>query len=282
MQKITPTQTTNTWIIGDIQGCYNGMMRVLEQVGFEPERDCLWSVGDLVNRGEQSLEVLRFCHSLGKRFVCTLGNHDLHLLAVARGCSYARKSDTFGDILQAPDKEMLLDWLQQQPLAYYDKGRNLLLSHAGIAPMWNLQQVLSFNQEIQEILQDNEQSKHYFSTMYGNDPNCWSDDLICEVRWRTMTNYFTRMRFINSKNELNMDLKERPQSATTSNWSPWFHWPHHILDNCNITLVIGHWAALNGISNHPKVQALDTGYVWGGSMTLLNADTLERVSYQHV
>lgn len=270
-----------TWIIGDIQGYYDAMMNLLDKVDFDPNNDYLWSVGDLVNRGNQSAQVLRFCKSLGEHFLCTLGNHDLHLLAVARGYSETRRHDSFDDVIDAPDSDDLLNWLQQQPLVHYDQANQLLLSHAGIAPMWSIQQSLDYASEVTEILRSNELIYgHYFTEMYGNNPDRWHDSLTDASRWRTITNYLTRMRFINNEGVLNMDIKGGLE-RTDKHWKPWFQLPHQILDNDNISLVIGHWAALEGVTHHPKVEALDTGYSWGGTLTLMNASTKQRVYYRH-
>ncbi len=270
-----------TWIIGDIQGCYDGMMGVLERANFNFQQDHLWSVGDLVNRGPNSLDVLRFCKSLDNRFICTLGNHDLHMLAVARGCSTARRHDNFHPVIEADDSEDILNWLQHQPLIHYDEHNKLLLSHAGVAPMWTLNQALEYATEIETLLRSDPSTYNkFFEAMYGNQPNCWSDQLTDMPRARTITNYLTRMRFADSDGALNMDIKSNIENQT-ERWKPWFQLPHTLLDNTDNTLVIGHWAALEGVTNRANLQALDTGYIWGGTMTLMNAETGEKVSYQH-
>lgn len=265
-----------TWIIGDVQGCYEGFMGVLEKAGFDFETDRLWSLGDLVNRGPQSLMVLRFCRSLGSRFLCTLGNHDLHLLAVGRRQHGLYQDDSFTDVLNAPDCDQLLEWLRHQPLLHYDAAHNIALCHAGIAPQWSLGEAQGYARELENVLRG-QQADELFGQMYGDQPNCWIDDLKPPERWRLIINYFTRMRFCDAKGSLNLELQNRGDTLVHS-WMPWFRVPDRPASS--VTIVFGHWAALRGKTGMASIIALDTGYVWGGSMTLMNLETRERVVFE--
>ena len=264
-----------TWIIGDIQGCYDGLMGVLEKVQFNPKSDQLWSLGDLVNRGNQSLEVLRYCYSLGDRFLCTLGNHDLHLLALAHESAKSKKHRKLDEILQSPDRSELLEWLLHQPIMHYHQDQHIALCHAGIAPQWTLEQAQSYAAELEQVLQGSK-ADAFFNKMYGDKPSLWDEEYEGMKRWRAITNYFTRMRFCNKKGRLDFELNSKPSVAFRP-WRPWFEVPNR---QCgDLEIAFGHWAALEGYTGIEKIHALDTGYVWGGSMTMMNLETRERVSF---
>ncbi len=261
------------YVVGDIQGCLSCLERLLESVGFHPGRDQLWAVGDLVNRGPQSLETLRFCKSLGSSFRTVLGNHDLHLLAVARGHRSPSQKDTFGEILNAPDRDDLLEWLRHQPLLLSDLGYTLV--HAGIPPQWSIQKALKRAEEVEAILHG-EQPGRLFGTMYGNQPDLWSGSLEGPDRWRTITNYFTRMRFCDAQGRLELNSKTGPGNAPKG-FAPWF--THSNRKAASDNIVFGHWAALNGLVRQPHLYPLDTGCVWGGRMRLMRLDD---GTYRHV
>jgi len=249
--------------VGDIQGCYDPLCRLLDKVKFDPNQDRLWSVGDLVNRGPHSLEVLRFCHALGESFLTVLGNHDLHLLAIAHGHTQARRSDTLEAILTSPDRDELLHWLQAQPLFHYDAGLNVALVHAGVPPQWNLQDTRAYAGEVAAVLQS-DQADAFFAHMYGNQPDIWDAGLQGPPRWRLITNYLTRMRFCSTGGQLELNHKEGPDSAP-SGYFPWYSLPRKLSP---VPLIFGHWASLQGAVDQPNLQALDTGCVWGGTLTL--------------
>lgn len=265
------------YAIGDVQGCYESLMALLDKICFEPENDELWFAGDLVNRGPKSLDTLRFIKGLGESkgepAKVILGNHDLHLLACYFTRRQAKKKDTFSDILSAPDCQELIHWLLRQPLMIWDKESNFVMTHAGVPHIWNTQQAFELNQEVSDILQS-QQRDAFFENMYGNEPAVWSDDLSGLSRLRVITNYFTRMRFIKTNGELDFAAKEDLGSAPDG-FSPWFSFP----PKSNARFIFGHWAALTGKTGYgDQFQAIDTGCVWGGELTALNLDSLERHS----
>lgn len=257
-----------TYAIGDIQGCYQALQCLLEEVSFNPSNDTLWLAGDLINRGPQSLETLRFVHTLGDSCVTVLGNHDLHLLAIDRGIRKPHKSDTIDEILNAPDKEELLCWLQQQKLIHHDAALGFTMVHAGIPPMWTLAQALLYAQEVEQVLQSN-QADEYFSAMYGNSPSLWSDELAGPPRWRLITNYLTRMRYCTTAGDLDLVTKgSNPPDDKL--FQPWFSHQHRLTQDNKI--IFGHWAALQGVTNIANTYALDTGCVWGGQLTAMRLE----------
>lgn len=264
-----------TYAVGDLQGCLEPLQCLLEQVAFNPARDSLWLVGDLVNRGPQSLETLRYLYSIRDSLVCVLGNHDLHLLAAWRNIERLKKSDTLREILEAPDREELLQWLRQQKLMHYDETRNLALVHAGIAPQWSLKKALKCAAEVEEALRDDNLFEPFLDGMYGNDPAKWDSDLKGVTRLRVITNYFTRMRFCTSEGKLDLKSKEGLDAAPPG-YAPWFN--HKERKTRDLKIIFGHWAALEGHCNEPGIFALDSGCVWGGAMTLLNVDTGVRLT----
>lgn len=259
-----------TYVVGDLQGCLEPLLQLLDDVGFDAATDQLWAVGDIVNRGPHSLQALRFCHQLGDAFRMVLGNHDLHLLAVARGIRQPHRSDTLADILAAPDRDELLLWLQQQPLMI-DSG-DYLLVHAGIPPQWSKQQALKLAAEMKQVLADEESSAAFFQVMYGNDPDSWREGLEAPLRWRVITNYFTRMRFCTASGQLELSCKHPPDQPPEG-FAPWYSHPERLTAGCNI--IFGHWAALQGKFCGEHLFPLDTGCVWGGPLRLMNLDSGE-------
>ncbi len=257
--------------IGDIQGCYEPLQAVLATAGFSPSRDRLWVAGDLVNRGPSSLATLRFIENLGNSATVVLGNHDLHLLAVAYGGHHARRKDTLADILNAPDCDRLLFWLCQQNLCVYDAERNLMMAHAGLPHIWSIDQAIAYAREIETVIRGASASE-YFTGMYGNSPGCWDERLEGMDRWRVITNYFTRMRFIADDGTLELTTKESADSAPEG-FLPWFEHAR----NDDTRIVFGHWAALEGKTGNDQFVGLDTGCVWGGSLTMMNLDTGEKI-----
>jgi len=259
------------YAIGDIQGCYERLRDVLAKVDFSPSRDRLWVAGDLINRGPSSLEALRYIESLGESAVVVLGNHDLHLLAVAFGGHGFKKKDTLQEILDAPDRDRLLAWLRQQNLCVHDASRNLVMVHAGLPHIWGVEQAMSLAREVEEVIRS-DAAGEYFTHMYGNQPACWSEQLEGIERWRVITNYFTRMRFIAEDGSLELATKLPPNDAPEG-YAPWFQLPRH--DDTRI--IFGHWAALEGKTDSDQFIGLDTGCVWGGALTMMNLDTGERI-----
>ncbi|WP_308725321.1 symmetrical bis(5'-nucleosyl)-tetraphosphatase [Metapseudomonas otitidis] len=264
-----------TYAVGDLQGCLDPLKCLLDRVAFEPVRDRLWLVGDLVNRGPKSLETLRFLFAMRDSVTCVLGNHDLHLLAVAHNVERLKKSDTLREIIEAPDAGDLLDWLRRQKLVHYDEARDIAMVHAGIPPMWTLAKALKRAAEVEEALLDDARLPLFLEGMYGNDPACWDSDLHGITRLRVITNYFTRMRFCKADGTLDLKSKEGADTAPPG-YRPWFAHPSRKTRGQKI--IFGHWAALEGKCNEPGLHALDTGCVWGGTMTLLNIDNGQRIS----
>ncbi|RBP83066.1 symmetrical bis(5'-nucleosyl)-tetraphosphatase [Marinomonas rhizomae] len=263
-----------TYVIGDLQGCLTPLVRLLEQINYHPEQDKLWFAGDLINRGEESLETLRFIKSLGNNAIVVLGNHDLHLLAVSHGHGKLKRGDTLAEILTAGDRDDLMNWLRNQPLFHYDKHLNVAMTHAGIPPCWDLEQTQALAYEVEDKLKSDSVDE-FFANMYGNKPNKWSDSLTGLERLRAITNYLTRMRFCDENSKLDLESKEGINTAT-KDYAPWFNYPTKMPENCHI--VFGHWAALEGKTQKDRIHALDTGCVWGGSLTALRLEDKQRFS----
>src|SRR5690554_3050030 len=271
----------SVYVIGDLQGCHAEFVALLERIAFDPARDRLWLAGDLVNRGPDSLACLREVRALGDAAVAVLGNHDLHLLAVARGGGRFTRKDTMDDILAAPDGEELLDWLQAQPLLVHEtqvreglaEQEELVMTHAGILPQWSVSEAVALAGEVEANL-SSEQSGAFLQQMYGNQPACWHPELEGVDRLRGIVNVLTRMRFINAEGCLDFSAKEGLDSAPAG-FAPWFRYPR----KDDVRLLFGHWAALEGhtVGAQVRVEALDTGCVWGGDLTALNLSTGERI-----
>ncbi|MFT3931845.1 MAG: symmetrical bis(5'-nucleosyl)-tetraphosphatase [Spongiibacteraceae bacterium] len=254
------------YAVGDVQGCFAPLQRLLERVKFDPARDQLWATGDLVNRGPQSLECLRFFRDLGDSARVVLGNHDLHLLAVAHGIRHLKRGDTLQPILDAADSADLLAWLRQQPLMH--RNNSYAMVHAGLAPQWSITKAETLAAELSSVLKS-DQLVDFLGGMYGDTPTNWSDDLVGTERWRTITNYFTRLRFCTETGELDLKSKEGPGTAPPG-FMPWFDVPGR--KSAGTTLIVGHWAMLMGKTGRDDVIALDTGCVWGNQLTLFDMD----------
>ncbi|WP_016853710.1 symmetrical bis(5'-nucleosyl)-tetraphosphatase [Halomonas smyrnensis] len=261
-----------TYAVGDLQGCHEEFVALLERLDFDPRRDRLWLAGDLVNRGRGSLACLREVMALGDAARVVLGNHDLHLLAVARGGARIKRKDTLDAILAAPDRERVLDWLQSRPLVVRDG--ETLMSHAGLPPQWALERAEPLAAEVAERL-GGERAGAFLEQMYGNEPARWRDDLDGLDRLRAIVNTFTRMRFIAADGRLDFSAKEGLDSAP-SGFAPWFQYAR----DDDPRLLFGHWAALEGETPGSRVraEALDTGCVWGGALTALDLASGARIS----
>ena len=258
------------YAVGDIQGCFDALIELLSKIQFNPNKDHLIAVGDLVNRGPKSLETLRYCKNLGDSFTTVLGNHDLHLLAIAHGIREPTPKDTLDPILEASDRDEILDWLQQQPLLLNIKGYTVV--HAGIPPQWSIIQATALANEVSQAL-TSQNSGDYFAAMYGNLPLLWSDNLESPDRLRVITNYLTRMRFCKAQGELEFDSKST--ITPPAGYKAWFdHAQRNTREN---KIIFGHWAALEGRDCGDNLFPLDTGYVWGGAMRIMNLDTQEYI-----
>ncbi len=255
------------YAIGDVQGCDAELGALLDTLRFSPDRDSLWFVGDLVNRGPDSLKVLRRIRALGDAATVTLGNHDLHLLAVAYGGTRLRGDDTLDDILKAPDRAMLLEWLQERPLLHEDAGLNVCMVHAGLAPQWDLNQARDCAHELEKALRRNPEK--LFDGMYGDQPDRWEDSLQGEERLRFIANCLTRLRYVDVEGRLALRAKGSPKKAQTKSLVPWFEargarWR-------GPRVIFGHWSTL-GFFRNADVTGLDTGCVWGERLTALRLD----------
>lgn len=250
------------YAIGDIQGCYNELQDLLALIHFDANKDQLWFTGDLVNRGPDSLQVLRAVRALGDRAVTVLGNHDLHMLAVAEGLAPVHKSDTLDEILSAPDRDELLAWLRQQPLLHHDDTLNYTLVHAGLPPQWDLATAQACASEVETVLQS-DKYRDFFQHMYGNQPDVWRDDLTGWDRLRFITNSFTRLRYCDANGRFNFKSKGEPGTQPKGDM-PWFEVPGR--KNQALRVVFGHWSTL-GLHRGDNVIALDTGCLWGEQLT---------------
>lgn len=255
------------YCIGDIQGCDDAFARILDTVDFSASRDTLYVLGDLVNRGPKSAEVLRRCMQAGDAMRPLLGNHDLHLLAAAQGLRRQSKRDTLEQVLQAPDCDALLHWLRQQPLARLHtnaSGESLLMVHAGVLPQWSLQDVIALNSEVQAMLQGSDYTR-FLQNMYGNQPNHWSPDLQGDERLRCIVNAFTRLRFCSDDGTMDFESSESAEQAPQG-LMPWFDVPGRL--TIDTPMAFGHWSTLGHI-NRPNLMAMDTGCIWGGCLSMM-------------
>ena len=255
------------YAVGDIQGCYDELRTLLDTIRFDPGRDTIWFVGDLVNRGPKSLKTLRFVKSMGKSAICVLGNHDLHLLSLALVGSAPVNRGNLDRVLRAGDRDELIDWLRRRPLAHYDRNLNTLMVHAGVIPQWSTREVLDRAREVERVLRGRRPDK-FLSVMYGKKPNLWSDDLKGNDRLRFITNCLTRIRFRTNNGRLDFEEKLSPKYADKK-LSPWFAAPKR--KTANTRIVFGHWSTL-GLMDKPGLLALDTGCVWGGALTAVRLD----------
>lgn len=252
------------YAIGDVQGCYDDLLRLLDAISFSPARDTLWFTGDLVNRGPKSLATLRYVKSLGEHAVTVLGNHDLHLLAVAHGASSVRPRDTFTDVLAAEDRAELLRWLRERPLLQYDAALGYTLIHAGLPPEWDLDTARRCAAEVEQVLRG-DRAAEFFTHMYGNQPDHWDDQLQGWPRLRFITNALTRLRYCDRDGRLALAYKGAPGGQPRSQ-VPWFTLPQR--RSKEMKIIFGHWSTL-GRCDTDGVFALDTGCVWGGKLTAL-------------
>ncbi|MFT2090275.1 symmetrical bis(5'-nucleosyl)-tetraphosphatase [Paraglaciecola sp. 2405UD69-4] len=255
-----------TYIVGDIQGCLSGLLRLLSAVGFKAEQDKLIAVGDLIGRGPQALETIEYLYSLGSSFDTVLGNHDLHLLAIHAGIRKAKPNDKLDTLLADKNIGIYIDWLRRKPLAL-KPNEGSLITHAGLYPDWSIKQALAYSNEVSEYLAG-DQWQLFLANMYGNQPNVWHESLSGFERLRFIVNALTRMRFIKHSHTLDFDCKSAPEH-TDSDLTPWFACENHQLKSTQ-QIIFGHWAALNGVTENSQIIGLDTGYIWGNNMTLLD------------
>jgi bis(5'-nucleosyl)-tetraphosphatase (symmetrical) len=254
------------YLIGDVQGCCDAFDRLLDEIGFSPSRDALTVLGDLVNRGPCSLKVLQRMHALGNAAEALLGNHDLHLLAVAYGVRPVHASDTLDPILDAPDRAQWIDWLRTRPLALRRHG--WLCVHAGLPPAWTAARTLELGAQAQAML-SGPALADFLPLMYGNEPSRWSESLVGADRWRFVINVLTRTRFVHALDgRLDFKLKESAAAAPPG-LVPWFDAPGRA--SAGEPIACGHWSTL-GLLQRPDLLAIDTGCVWGGALTAVRVD----------
>ena len=253
------------YVIGDIQGCYAEFAQLLDMIAFDRARDRLWLVGDLVNRGPDSLSVLRTVKALGAAATTVLGNHDLHLLIVAAGHRVAHGRDTLSPILEAPDRDELLLWLRRQPLVV--REGELLMVHAGLLPSWTPAQAVMLSREVETVLVSAAHD-NFLRHLYGDEPSRWDDKLTGYDRLRVIVNACTRLRFCSANDAMNLKEKRGPEYAPTG-FAPWFAHPER--KSAGATVLCGHWSALD-LMFAPNVMMLDSGCLWGGTLTAVRLD----------
>jgi bis(5'-nucleosyl)-tetraphosphatase (symmetrical) len=252
------------FVIGDVQGCCDELELLISALRFNADKDQLWFVGDLVNRGPQSLETLRLVKSLGSSAICVLGNHDLHLLALAHNPTMTETG--LHPVLQADDRDELINWLISRPMAHYDEQLDTLLVHAGIAAEWSVDDALKLAGEVERTLQS-ELATDFLTAMYGNKPTYWADTLAGMDRLRFISNCLTRIRYCTRNGELNFDEKQAP-GKQAEGLLPWFDLPDRVTTS---RIAFGHWSTL-GLMQRQGLLAVDTGCVWGGSLTAVRLD----------
>jgi bis(5'-nucleosyl)-tetraphosphatase (symmetrical) len=263
------------YAIGDVQGCDAELGQLLQALRFSPDKDRVWFVGDLVNRGPASLQVLRRVRALGGAAAVTLGNHDLHLLALAHGFGRQKRDDTLSEVLAAPDRDSLLDWLARLPLCVEDRALNLCMLHAGLSPEWDMPTARRCAREFERALR--REPCTLFENMYGDQPDRWDEALKGAERLRYIVNCFTRLRYVDAEGRLELHAKGAPKKAQRNSLIPWYEAPQARWRGTR--LVVGHWSTL-GFFRNADVTALDTGCVWGGSLTALRLDVPDAAPVQ--
>ena len=264
------------YAIGDIQGCYQEFILLLDKINFDTAKDRLWLCGDLVNRGPDSLECIEFLYSIKENCLITLGNHDLHLIALAEGVIEPYETDTLDKLLRAHNINLYIDWLKQLPLIQSDTiatqgvKKKYIMTHAGIPPHWSFEEANQHSMEITNSLCSSTYCKHFLKIMYGNEPSLESKNLSKDECLRLYTNYFTRMRFCNEHGEIELMHKGSPADSPKG-FKPWFRHKLTIMEE-STHLLFGHWAALEGITGVDNITALDTGCVWGKKLTAINLE----------
>jgi len=251
------------YAVGDLQGCLPSLETLLERIAFDPGKDRLWFVGDLVNRGPQSLATLRFVRDLGATAITVLGNHDLHLLAIAQGLRPHTDKDNISDILAAPDRDELFDWIRRQPLLHHDADLGFTMIHAGLSPDWDLQTAQQCAAEVEAVLAGDDY-RDFIADMYSDEPDYWRADVFGIERWRYIVNCFTRLRFCDRAGRLALKAKGTPEQHPEL--VPWFRVPGR--RSAGLRIIFGHWSTL-GAFHEDNVYCLDSGCVWGREMTAL-------------
>ncbi len=262
------------YVIGDIKGCFDELQAMLKLIAFNSDKDELWLVGDLINRGPKSVETLRFLKTLpSSSCKIVLGNHDTHMLTVACGAIPSAKGDTLKEILEAPDCEELCTWLRQRPFIHYDEELDTLMAHAGILPTWTRQQAMAYATELHQALQG-ENYREVLTHLCSDKPEQWSENLTGWDRLCFISNCLTRMRFCSSDGKLEFKMKDFPPAPTTTGYQPWFNIEPRA--SAPTRIVFGHWAALAGKTHRTDIISLDTGCVWGHELTAMRLEDGQR------
>lgn len=255
------------YVIGDVQGCFEALKDLLKRIQFDPDQDFIWFAGDLVARGENSIGVLRFVKKLADRGAAAtvLGNHDINLLACARGIKQAKAKDATQDVIDAIDSDDLIDWLRRQPLCVLPNDQTIL-THAGIPSIWTVEQTVALAKEVEAVLSHDDFAvmDAFLSEMYGSEPCIWSEQLNGNTRLKVITNYLTRMRLSNAEGGIEFSFKDSLDAEMPEGYQPWFEYPSQAAQSRQI--IFGHWAALNGKSISPHIQNVDGGCVWGNRL----------------
>ena len=255
----------STYAIGDIQGCLEPLERLIEHCRFDPAQDALWFVGDLVNRGPQSLEVLRYVKKLGDLAVVVLGNHDFHALVVAAGHAKQHRGDTLDALLAAPDRDELLDWLRRRPLIHCENG--WLMVHAGLLPSWSVSRAQALAREVEAVLRG-DRCDEFLRVLYGDQPDRWSDGLAGYDRLRVIVNAMARMRICTPDGRMEFTHSGEPGDIPPG-FMPWFEVPQRA--SAGTPILFGHWSA-HGLIVRSDLVALDTGCLWGRSLTAMRLE----------
>lgn len=264
-----------TFVIGDIQGCFDELQELVDYISFDPKKDQIWFVGDLVNRGPKSLETLRWVKSLGNSAVTVLGNHDLHLLAMHAGVKEVKTTSSLYSTLQANDIDELVEWLRSQPLMLYNKQLEFAMVHAGLAPQWTIKDAMRYSEEVETVLQS-KNYKDFLFNMYGDQPNQWDASLKGWDRLRAITNFMTRVRYCDDQGVMNFSDKG-PLGTQSSEMKPWYEiTSRKSQDTC---VVFGHWSTLGHIQDH-NIISTDTGCLWGGQLTSIKIGLDSLTIYQ--
>ena len=264
------------YLVGDLQGSFAALQALKETLKFDELQDCIYFAGDLVARGEDSLNTLREVKRLSDIGAAktVLGNHDLNLIAVWRGFQQIKEKDRTAAIFAADDCEVLLNWLRQQPLLMQPNATSVV-THAGIPPIWTLAQASQYAKEVEQVISaDLAELDRFLSQMYGTLPDVWRDDLVGVERLRTITNYLTRMRLCDAQGKLEFKFKGDLKDTLPQGFQPWFKWSSQVAEHTQ--LYFGHWAALQGQALEPKICALDGGCVWGGQLIAYRLEDAQR------
>ena len=259
------------YAIGDVQGCYDPLRRLLDKLKFDPTKDQVWFAGDLINRGPKSLETLRFIMSLGDSARSVLGNHECHFLAIAHGYKKPHRADTFDKMLEAEDIDSLIEWVRTRPFFYEDHKLGYSMLHAGVPPQWSIEDTRQHARELEKVI-SGKRLKKFLAEMYGNQPDIWNEKLSGNERLRFIINCFTRMRFCDKKGRLDLSVKSAIDTQE-KHLMPWFKAPHRRTANSKI--LFGHWSTL-GLHQENNVTCLDSGCLWGGALSAIKLGSPEQ------